>query len=1020
MPFTDQSESLTEQFYAWDYRLRGYDLWPYPVSPEPVFAPFEPRLSQAAVVDDTRRHTVLSRLAASVKAAFSDSTPASSASHQPEEPADELFVPDLYVPTGEIVEYQIALPAGVEYPPARFEQLLQNLKGLHSPISIELIGGAHQVVVQLSCRENDAAPLLQQLEALFPDAIITSERDYLERQLSASGEHSLAVDFGLEQSCLNSLTSASRQTVDPLATVIAALAACTEDEVLVLQFLIAPTKAPWAQALTQAIKLPDGSPLFAGAPELVKQAAEKTNQPLFGTVLRICAQSRDPERRESLLRQLGGALSQFNNDRVQGLIPLENDGYPDDIHLQDFIYRHTHRSGMLLNSSEVVAFGHLPQLSVTNPKLVRRSQKTKELPRIARGHDFPIGTNTHRGDSQTVTLSAEHRSRHSYVVGASGTGKSTLLLNMIRRDMAAGRGIALLDPHGDLVDDVLRQVPEHRLDDVVLLDPADEDYPIGLNILDARSDAEKTLLASDLVAVFRRLATSWGDQMNAVLANGIIAILEHEDGGTLMTLRRFLVDEAFRRDYLRSVLDDEVRFYWEKEYSLLRGKPQAPVLTRLDTFLRSKLIRHMVGQPENRIDFSTLMDQDKIFLAKLSHGAIGEENAHLLGTLLVTAINQAAQRRQLIDRSQRQPYFLYIDEFQNFVTPTMESILSGSRKFNLALTLAHQDLRQLSSRDRDVSHSVLSNPCTRICFRCGDADAAVLARGFSSFYAEDLQSLGTGQAVVRIEQAQYDCNVDVDPPPSDLPESAQRIDRIVELVRERFATPKADVEEYLAQSFGRPAESPPRKAPPARDRRPEAPASTKPEDDRPAEAQRTASQVPPTDSRAPGRGGSHHRYLQSLVKKLALERGFHAEVEAPVLGRHGFVDVLLTKGEQRIACEISVSTPIEYELKNLEKCLAANIDQIVVLGHEKGKLRRLENVANEQMSADATKKIHFCLPEEFLVFLDTLAANTQQPSKTVRGYKVNVQYQKTTKAEQKQKQAAIAKLIVDSMRRMQS
>src|SRR5205814_9960193 len=214
--------------------------------------------------------------------------------------------------------------------------------------------------------------------------------------------------------------------------------------------------------------------------------------------------------------------------------------------------------------------------------------------------------------------------------------------NLIRQDIENGEGVAVLDPHGDLVDQILGIIPPARIGDVVLVDPADLEYSIGFNILSAHSELEKNLLSSDLVAVFRRLSTSWGDQMTSVLGNAILAFLESSQGGTLADLRRFLVEVDFRKQFLGTVRDPEVVYYWGKEFPLLSGKPQAPLLTRLDTFLRPKLIRYMVSQKKDRLDFRSMMDSKKIVLAKLAQGAIGEENAYLLGTLIVAKLHQMA------------------------------------------------------------------------------------------------------------------------------------------------------------------------------------------------------------------------------------------------------------------------------------------------------------------------------------------------------------------------------------------
>ena len=239
------------------------------------------------------------------------------------------------------------------------------------------------------------------------------------------------------------------------------------------------------------------------------------------------------------------------------------------------------------------------RLRCARPSSNEKSARTKAAPAVAFGHQLFLGENDHAGKTVRVTQSPEQRIQHTYLIGASGTGKSTLLLNMIVQDIRNGEGLAVLDPHGDLIDHILGHIPEERFDDVVLLDPSDEEYPVGFNILSAHSELERNLLASDLGSVFRRLSTSWGDQMTAVLGNAMLAFLESSEGGTLADLRRFLVESDYRSRFLTTVRDQEVAYYWRKEYPLLSGRPQGPILTRLDTFLRPKLIRHMVSQRHN-------------------------------------------------------------------------------------------------------------------------------------------------------------------------------------------------------------------------------------------------------------------------------------------------------------------------------------------------------------------------------------------------------------------------------------
>ena len=276
---------------------------------------------------------------------------------------------------------------------------------------------------------------------------------------------------------------------------------------------------------------------------------------------------------------------------------------------------------MLLNSEELVNFVHIPSASVVSSKIERDTKKTKIAPAITQGGDLILGVNVHQGEERKVSVSPGIRLRHTHIIGATGTGKSTLLLNCILQDITQGRGIAVLDPHGDLIETILRHIPQNRISDVVVVDPSDGLFPVGFNILSANSDIEKDVLSSDLVAVFRRLSTSWGDQMNSVFANAILAFLENSKGGTLMDLRRFLVEKSFRDAYLKTVTDPSIIYYWQKEYPLVKSSSIGPILTRLDTFLRPKLIRNMVGQ-NKRLDFENILNSGKILLVKLSQGLI--------------------------------------------------------------------------------------------------------------------------------------------------------------------------------------------------------------------------------------------------------------------------------------------------------------------------------------------------------------------------------------------------------------
>lgn len=582
----------------------------------------------------------------------------------------------------------------------------------------------------------------------------------------------------------------------------------------------------------------------------------------------------------------------------------------------------------------------------------------------------------------------------------------------------------MLDPHGDLVDEVLRRIPRRRLSDVCVVDPGDAAYPVGLNILSAHSELERTLLASDLVAVFQRLSSRWGDQMTSVLGNAILAILESSDGGTLVDLRRFLVEPKFRRAYLTTVRDPDIVYYWEREFPLLAGKPQASLLTRLDTFLRPKPVRYMVAQKEG-IDFAALMNEGKILLARLSQGAIGEENAYLLGTLLVSKFQQIAMSRQELERERRRPFYLYVDEFHNFVTPTMASILSGARKYGLGLVLAHQDLQQLESRDTEVLNSVLSNPYTRVCFRVGDRDARRLEEGFSSFTAPDLQNLGRGQAVVRLERADHDFNLDTAPLTAELGQDTATREEVVAQSRARYARPREAVEHLLREAVGDAAlsaEAPPERTPARRAAKQASPVPIRresvsvPVTPRAIPEGVVTPRVPPAPT--PGRGGAQHKYLQELISQWALAHGWRADVEEGVLDAMGLVDVALRKGDRSIACEISISTTPEHELGNIQKCLAGGFDQVAVLATEKATLGRIRKAAHESLGGAEQARVQFFQPEELFAWLKEQDSQMPPVTSTVRGYRVKVQYQPPERAVAATKRKAVTQVIAKALGRI--
>jgi len=616
-----------------------------------------------------------------------------------------------------------------------------------------------------------------------------------------------------------------------------------------------------------------------------------------------------------------------------------------------------------------------------------------------------LGENIHQGVVAEVSLSTQQRLRHVHIIGATGTGKSTLLLRMILQDLNLGNGCAILDPHGDLIDAILERVPENRSEDVVLFDPADTEYPVGFNILEARTEVEKNVLASDLVAIFRRFATSWGDQMTTVLGHAVSAFLESGQAGTLIELRRFLIEKDYRQAFLRDVRDPTITYFWEKEFPLLRGAPLSSILTRLDIFLRPRLVRNIVGQSKG-IDCDEIVNGKKILLVKLAQGLIGEENAYLLGSLLISKLHQVVMGRQAKGLEQRTPFFLYLDEFQHFVTPSMATILGGARKFSLGLILAHQDLRQLWGEDLTLANSVITNPGTRICFRLGDFDAEKLKDGFAHFDGTDLQNLSVGEAIARIDRKEYDFNLRTIAPPAVTPEMTQaRKEKIVSLSRGKYGHAIAgSVETEIRET--KPVT--PEPLPEVRKRQ-EMKVTVAPT----AEAKRVAPLVGPA-----GREEPPHRYLQTIVKMTAEQRGYRAVIEEPTPDGKGRVDVGLERNREKIAVEISVTTDSEQELHNIEKCLRAGYGTVIVCSSEKKNLEAIRKMISEKLSSAEQSKVLLLGPKDLVPFFDEQAAKEASREVRVKGYRVKVEYQAVSEAEKQKKREAVGEVVAQSLRRL--
>jgi Helicase HerA, central domain len=400
-----------------------------------------------------------------------------------------------------------------------------------------------------------------------------------------------------------------------------------------------------------------------------------------------------------------------------------------------------------------------------------------------------------------VTLAPDERRRHLYLIGQTGTGKSTMLLNLIRQDLENDAGLALLDPHGDLAFAALQHVPHRRINDLVYIDPADIERPIGFNPLAHVPDPLKPVVADGVVAAFRHVwPDSWGPRLDYILTSAVRALLD-VPGATLLMLPRLLIDDAYRIQMIdRHVSDPVVRAFWLNEYAAyspsFRVEAIAPIQNKIGKALMVPSLRNMLAQPTSTITLRRLMDERAIVIVNLSKGALGESTAHLLGALLTTAIAQAALSRVDVAADRRIPFHLYADEFQSFATESFALILSEARKYALTLTIAHQYLDQLPDRLRSA---VFGNVGAVVACRTGATDAPILAEQIGLGGADALLDLANFSAWARmlrggVPSSPIRLNLHAAPPPR-----RTSPDRLVQLNRMRFGRPRGEVEARIAR-----------------------------------------------------------------------------------------------------------------------------------------------------------------------------------------------------------------------------
>jgi len=493
--------------------------------------------------------------------------------------------------------------------------------------------------------------------------------------------------------------------------------------------------------------------------ETAKRIGEKSSGTGFDTVIRLLSSAKTESRAEEISNNMIVALNLFkdvsanwfNVNRIFFIDPIN-----DIIFLHNFKHRYLDKHWILfgeklslMSEDELASLYHFPSSKYNyTPNIHWLDYKVLPAPVDTPASGLLLGYNLYRGIKREIYMLKQDRSRHHYIIGKSGSGKSALLSFMARQDAVSGEGFCIIDPHGDLVDEVLDYIPKERAKDVIIFDPADVERPMGLNILEATTPAEMDLAASQATEIFIKLFGDeiFGPRIQHYFRNACLTLMEDkEEGATLIDVPRIFVDDAFMKYKVAKVTNPVVKSFWEHEYANTGDRERQEMIpyfsAKFGPFITNTIMRNTIGQKNSAFDFRKVMDEGKILLVKLSKGKIGDLNTQLLGLVMVARIQMAAMSRTDIEEKDRKDFFLYVDEFQNFATDSFCSILSEARKYHLALIMAHQYISQLvtskfGSTSTGIRDAVFGNVGTISSFKVGAEDAEYLAKEYAPLLTE--------------------------------------------------------------------------------------------------------------------------------------------------------------------------------------------------------------------------------------------------------------------------------------------
>lgn len=718
-----------------------------------------------------------------------------------------------------------------------FKSKKELLKGSQDHISFEFASIGQRIRFYVWIPKRLQSFLEGQVYAQYPTAQISElDDDYANRAMPQSVIYTTELVL-TDHETIPIKTFVSFE-VDPLAAITATLAKLEQpNEEMWVQVIVRPIGDDWhkqSSKMVNRIKSGKGAWTNAGTAGLsyfgqafgalvrppsetattfepserdktrITAIEEKSRKLGYQVKVRILYAGNDEATAKMRMQAMVGTFKQFNTTNLNGFqskFPSFNAAKLADYQTRSFLDK-----GFILNIEELASLYHLPHTTVETPNIVWATTKTAEPPATLPSYgQYPedaislFGTTNFRGSNTMFGLLRADRGRHVYILGQTGTGKSGLLELLTLSDIYYNQGFAVIDPHGDYAAHVLQYIPERRLKDVIYFNPADVNFPMGFNPLEVTDSASKGQVSSELVGVLKRMFDSWGPRLEYILRFTILALLDYP-GSTMLDITRMLTEKRFRDEVISHTNDPVVRNFWVTEFASWNEKfaseAVAPVLNKVGAFTANPIIRNIIGQPKSTFNIRNVMDEGKIFIVNLSRGLIGEDNAAILGAMLVTKIQLAAMSRADIPKLEdRRPFYLYVDEFQNFATDSFGVILSEARKYGLNLTIANQYISQM---EEGVRGAVFGNVGTMITFRVSPDDSPFLSKYYEpQFEATDLSNFHNRHFVTSMsingEKAVPFSAISLNIPPV----TNDHVDQIITNTRTKYAANVSDVEEAI-------------------------------------------------------------------------------------------------------------------------------------------------------------------------------------------------------------------------------